>query len=102
MSETCGQYKPLYSPRNVFFSCVIAQYFISFLFEHTVNTIVIPSWSHQDKPNKPFIGLISVVKRYFFSGLITGKGIVISCFVTKSKKYKLFFSDFQNVEIIGC
>ena len=44
----------------------------------------------------------AVVKRYFFSGLITGKGIVISCFVTKSEKYKLFFSDFQNVEIIGC
>ena len=36
MSGTCGQYEHLYSPLNVFFSCVIAQYFISFLFEHPV------------------------------------------------------------------
>ena len=34
MSGTCGQYELLYSSWNVFFRCVIAQYFISFLFEH--------------------------------------------------------------------
>ena len=38
MSGTYGQYEPLYTPWNVFFSFVIAQYFISFLFEHTVFT----------------------------------------------------------------
>ena len=39
MSGTCGQYEPLYSPWNVFFSCVIAQYFLSFLFENNVDRI---------------------------------------------------------------
>ena len=44
MSCTCGQYEPLYSPWNVFFTCVIAQYFISFLFEHTVEQCCNEDW----------------------------------------------------------
>ena len=39
MSGTCGQYEPLFSPWNVFFSFVIVQYFISFLLEHPVYPI---------------------------------------------------------------
>lgn len=59
MSETCGQYEPLYSPRNVFFSCVIAQYFISFLFEHTVYAIDNIRWKvsqHKIKVSDKLVG----------------------------------------------
>ena len=41
MSGTCGHYEPFYNPWNVFFSCVIDQYFISFLFEHPVLLLVV-------------------------------------------------------------
>ena len=59
---------------------------------------IIKEWSE----SSVYFYYSAVVKRYFLPVIITGKGIVISCFVTKSEKYKLFFSDFQNVEIIGC
>ena len=39
MSGTCGWFEPLDSPWNVIFSCVLAQYFISFLFEHPVGWV---------------------------------------------------------------
>ena len=74
------------------------------LFFHVVESGQLWSLSTFFTPNSLKIDsilLCAVVKQYFFPGLITVKGIVISCFVTKSEKYKLFFSDFQNVEIIG-
>ena len=37
MLGTCGLDEPLYSPKTPFLSCVIAQYFWSFFFEHPVN-----------------------------------------------------------------
>ena len=36
MLGTCGSYEPFNSPKNAFFSCVIAQYFWSFFFYHPV------------------------------------------------------------------
>ena len=36
MSGTCGQYEPLNRPWTAFFSGVIDQYIITFLFEHPV------------------------------------------------------------------
>ena len=36
MLSTCGSYEPFNSPQLAFFSCLIAQYFWSFFFDHPV------------------------------------------------------------------
>ena len=38
MSLSCGQDEPHSWPKNAFFNCVIGVYFVSFFFDHPVDT----------------------------------------------------------------